>query len=152
MYLPTVCRYEEQASRLATVEAAKRALEVQALRSGASVGEVGSRPSTACPSALLTPNSRRVSLGGFASSARRHSLCVNLPAELRSAASEVQRKLEFGDRDGAVAELISPQTSHGENATTINLMPLSLSSAGAGGHAIVCYCIQPRPVGHDSNR
>ena len=101
-------RYEAQSEKLKTVEAEKRALEVQVLRSGGASGDVGgaSRPGTAATGGALTPASRRASLGGWGTGAKRRASA--LPAELREMASSVQRKLEAAGEDGAVG-LVSPQ-------------------------------------------
>lgn len=84
-----------------------------------------SRPSTACVAGLRTPQSRRPSLGGFASIGRRKSLAVDLPAELRSAASDVQKRLEqAGDDSAELNAVLSPSGTPGENVgSNINLMP-----------------------------
>jgi hypothetical protein len=77
------------------------------------------RPGTAAQ--MRSPKSRRASLGAFASANKRQSLGPGAAgAQLRQAASDVQRKLDECNDSSLVSPL--PQTS-AENKTDINLMP-----------------------------
>ena len=123
--LGAMCRYEEQATRLAAVETAKRSLEVQVLKSGGTLGDLTGRPSTA-----RSPKSRRTSIAGFASRRMSVGPAGAATGQLQQSTSDVHKKLE-GCAEEDVNMLSPRMHESGENAAEINLMPHNDGTPGA---------------------
>jgi hypothetical protein len=104
--------------KLSSVEAEKRDLEVRLARVGGLHSPTGQRMTP------RTPNSRRMTIGGFGSLSRHAALspCLSGEAELQKCLSDAKHKAQFDpeDKRPSTAAYIAVLS---ENEAAVNLMP-----------------------------